>query len=153
MDEAKEGLKIRESFKQIIEDNKTHVQFIQVLEKRIRELETSAKSDIDRLHKRITELRLRTIQETSLLFSHDNGQHERLNLSLIKQELSEEQNTNADLRKQLQTIAESKDNVQASLAMCRHNLLQITMKLEEESRRVFILEKMRLEDMTQNERL
>lgn len=40
MDDAKELMRVRESFKQVVEDNKTHVQYIQVLEKRIRELET-----------------------------------------------------------------------------------------------------------------
>ena len=64
MSEASELLRVREIYKQIVEDNKTHVQYIEVLEKRIRELETSAQSDIDRLSKRIQELRLRTIQET-----------------------------------------------------------------------------------------
>jgi len=37
--------------------------------------------------------------------------------------------------------------------MCRHNLLQTTMKFEEEVRRVFAIEKMRLEDITQIENL
>lgn len=39
MDETRETLRLRESFKQVVEDNKTHVQFIEVLERRIRELE------------------------------------------------------------------------------------------------------------------
>jgi len=61
MEEAKEALRVKESLQQVIEDNKTHVQYIQVLENRIKELECSASADIDKLHKRITELRLKTI--------------------------------------------------------------------------------------------
>ena len=40
MDEARELLRARDCFRQVVEDSKTHVQYIQVLEKRIRELET-----------------------------------------------------------------------------------------------------------------
>lgn len=40
MEEAKEGLRVKESFKSVVEDNLTHVQYVQVLENRIRELET-----------------------------------------------------------------------------------------------------------------
>lgn len=153
MEEAKEGLRIKESFKQVVEDNKTHVQYIQVMERRTRELETQAKSDIDRMHKRINELRLRTIQETAFTMSSSGYDSQTMNLAVIRTELKEEQSTNADLKKQLQLLAEGKDSTQASLAMCRHNLLQVTMKLEEEARRVCTVERMRLNDLAENEKL
>eukprot|EP00347_Sterkiella_histriomuscorum_P000039 403377416 len=146
MDEAKELLRVRESFKQVVEDNKTHVQFIQVLEKRIRDLESQAQSDIEKLHKRLNELRLRTIQETAMMMQCQSN-HDITNLSIIKAELAQEQSTNADLKQQLQLVAMSKDQIQASLAMCRHNLLQTTMKLDEEVRRVNAIEKMRLSEL------
>lgn len=50
-------------------------------------------------------------------------------------------------------LASSKDSVQGSLAMCRHNLLQVVMKLEEETRRVQAVEKMRLVDIAEIEKL
>jgi hypothetical protein len=43
-------------------------------------------------------------------------------------------------------ISSSKESVQASLAVCRHNLLQTIIKLEEETRRVCAIEKIRLDD-------
>ena len=50
-------------------------------------------------------------------------------------------------------LAQSKDGIQANLAVCRHNLLQTTMKLDEESRRVCAIERMRLEDINEIDRL
>ncbi|CDW86559.1 UNKNOWN [Stylonychia lemnae] len=152
MDEAKELIRVRDSFKQVVEDNKTHVQFIQVLEKRIKELETQAQSDIEKLHQRLNELRLRTIQETAIMLNNQSN-NDVVNIQIIKVELEQEQRTNSDLKQQLQLLSQSKDQNQANLAMCRHNLLQTTMKLEEEVRRVFAIEKMRLEDLTEIENL
>ena len=78
---------------------------------------------------------------------------EQVNLTVVRAELEEEQRTNVDLRQQLKLLAQGKDQTQASLAVCRHNLLQVTMKLEEEVRRVNSLEKLRLEDMLENSNL
>ena len=61
-----------------------------MLEKRIKELELQASSDIERLHKRINELRLRTIQENILIMSKDGKDNEKVQLAVVKLELEEE---------------------------------------------------------------
>jgi len=61
MAEVREGLRVKDSYKNLCEDNKVHVEFIASLERRIHDLESKAQDDIGKLHYRINELRLRTI--------------------------------------------------------------------------------------------
>lgn len=42
MAEVREGLRVKESYKNLVEDNKVHVEYIGVLERRISDLESKA---------------------------------------------------------------------------------------------------------------
>ena len=86
MAEVRESLRTKEAYKNVVEDNKVHVEYTTMLEKRVRELESKASEEMAGLHARINELRLRTIQETRLLF----GEVGEKDLCLVKAELVEE---------------------------------------------------------------
>ena len=66
------------------------MQQILLLEKRVQELETRAKDDIQKLHKRINELRLRSIQETIMMVDSRSFDREKVELGVVQLELQEE---------------------------------------------------------------
>jgi len=68
-------------------------------------------------------------------------------INALQNELNKEKEVSADFKAQVARLLDVKQELERNLALSRHNLLEATGRLEEESAKVSALEDMRINDL------
>ena len=154
LEESKRGFKHEERISTLIEENKCHLEYISILESRANELEREMNKVSENSHNRLTIMREKSINE--ILFHADqkspNTKHE-IELRVREQEIMQIKELNEDLYSQLKILVEGKEMAQTNLSLCRHNLLQAAMGMDDMQRKICAIEHIRLTDLTYINRL
>jgi chromosome segregation ATPase len=151
--EAQASLQLQQSMNSLAEENSCHVECIALLEKRIAKLEYEIFELNNQQFKEIHEQRLANAKVALSQAKRNTALKEKLDLQVLKTELDCERAVSKDLREQLHACIDSKEELQHSLSISRHHLLQATMRFEEAASRVKVLEDMRLSDIEYINRL
>jgi len=151
--EAQASLSLQQSMNSLADENSCHVECIALLEKRIAKLEDEIFELNNQQFKAIHEQRLANAKIALSQAKRNAALKEKLDLQVLKTELDCERAVSKDLRQQLHACIDSKEELQHSLSISRHHLLQATMRFEEAGNRVKVLEDMRLSDIQYINRL
>lgn len=151
--EAQTSLQLQQSMNALAEENSCHVECIVLLEKRISNLEDQIFDLNNQQHKQIHEQRLANAKLALSQAKRNPALKDKFDLQVLKTELDCERAVSKDLREQLLACVDSKDQLQQSLSISRHHLLQATMRYEDAVDRVKVLEDMRLSDIQYINRL
>jgi len=156
MIEAKNVITLQNQYKSVVEDNKCHMQYLAQLESKIQQLEAKYYDLYSDYHERLTEYRienLRNIQielekcKKQLKPDHYQQVEDGMMIYALQSELNKEKEKAQDLKSHLDVLLQTKEELQASLAMARANAIELTEKLEEEISKVAALEDMRITDL------
>jgi hypothetical protein len=159
----KDSLNWEETIKNLMEENRIHQEYIISLENKLNKLLVSCNNITNNFHKSLNLANLcgsnqglnynyntNNSQVMNQFQSFRSGYNE--NMSPNYENLNFEQILN-DYKKQLEILAEEKENLNTNLSISRHQQLQCSIKLENLQTRLFNLEQARLEDLKILEKL
>jgi hypothetical protein len=121
-----------DTIKSLLEENRIHQEYIINVENKIDKLLSSCNSITNNFHNSL----FKTLNNLNI--SNENISN------LFIKNYNEVLN---DYKKQLEIIADEKENLSTNLSIARHQQLQCTIKLEESQTRLYNLERARLEDL------
>jgi len=156
MMEAKNIIALQQQYKSLIEDNKCHIEYITQLEDKIQQLEAKYYELYTDYHQKLTEYRIENLKNTQQELERIRGDfseeefekvEEKFMINALQNELNKEKEVSADFKAQVARLLDVKQELERNLALSRHNLLEATGRLEEESAKVSALEDMRINDL------
>jgi len=156
MMEAKNIIALQQQYKSLIEDNKCHIEYIAQLEDKIQQLEAKYYELYTDYHQKLTEYRIENLKNTQQELERIRGDfneeefekvEEKFMINALQNELNKEKEVSADFKAQLTRLLDVRQELERNLALSRHNLLEATGRLEEESAKVSALEDMRINDL------
>ena len=154
--EAKNVISLQQQYKSLVEDNKCHLEYIGQLENKIQQLETKYYDLYTDYHQRLTEYRIENLKNTQAElerirsdFTEEEFEkvEERMMINALQNELNKEKEVSLEYKNQMERLVEVRQELERNLAMSRHNALDLSGKLEEESAKVAALEDMRINDL------
>jgi len=154
--EAKNVISLQQQYKSLVEDNKCHLEYIGQLENKIQQLETNYYDLYTDYHQRLTEYRIENLKNTQAElerirsdFTEEEFEkvEERMMINALQNELNKEKEVSLEYKNQMERLVEVRQELERNLAMSRHNALDLSGKLEEESAKVAALEDMRINDL------
>jgi hypothetical protein len=138
----KDSICFDETIKNLYEENRIHLEFIISLENKINKLLVSCNNITNNFHQNIQ--KSINLENINLPINTSNsGNNNSFNNSYIKN-FNEVLN---DYKKQLEILADEKDNLNTNLSISRHQQLQSSIKLEELQDRVYRIEQSRYDDL------
>jgi len=156
MMEAKNIIALQQQYKSLIEDNKCHIEYITQLEDKIQQLEAKYYELYTDYHQKLTEYRIENLKNTQQELERIRGDfseeefekvEEKFMINALQNELNKEKEVSADFKAQVSRLLDVRQELERNLALSRHNLLEATGRLEEESAKVSALEDMRINDL------
>lgn len=156
MMEAKNLIAVQNQYKSLIEDNKCHLEYITQLESKIQQSETKYYDLYTDYNQRLTEYRIENLKNTQAElerirndYKDEEFKHieDQMMIFALQNELNKEKEVSASFKGQLDSLLDLKQELERNLAMSRHNVLDVTGKLEEECAKVAALEDMRISDL------
>jgi len=156
MMEAKNIIALQQQYKSLIEDNKCHIEYITQLEDKIQQLEVKYYELYTDYHQKLTEYRIENLKNTQQELERIRGDfseeefdkvEEKFMINALQNELNKEKEVSADFKAQVARLLDVRQELERNLALSRHNLLEATGRLEEESAKVSALEDMRINDL------
>jgi len=154
--EAKNVIGLQQQYKSLVEDNKCHLEYITQLENKIQQLEGKYYDLYTDYHQRLTEYRIENLKNTQAElerirtdFTEEEFEkvEERMMINALQNELNKEKEVSLEYKNQVERLLDVKQELERNLAMARHNTLELSGKLEEESAKVAALEDMRINDL------
>lgn len=154
--EAKSVINLQHQYKALIEDNKCHMEYMSQLENKIQQLEAKYYDLYTDYHQRLTEYRIENLKSAQAELDRIRSDHseeefskmeEKMMIFALQNELNKEKEISADFKAQVDRLVDVKQELERNLALSRHNILDMTGKLEEECAKVAALEDMRINDL------
>lgn len=131
----------------LAEENRCHVEFISVLERKVANLEANYRHKFNEAVSTLHETRFRNAYEALERCRSSPLLQEQTAAAVLRTELVCERDVNEELRKEIRRISAEVEELRANLAVARANLIQAAMRGEEQCARVKALEDMRVMDV------
>lgn len=143
LEEVKAGDRLQEKHKALLGEEQSHLEYIQLLETKNRELESRLTEAVSAGFDRT---RLRSTSSSRTIRGPVVG-------DTLEDELEQSQAEAKELVVQFRSLKESKELAQNSLVQARQSLVQRSLELKESQDKLVALEKMRLSDLLHITRL
>ena len=144
----KESINFDDTIRSLLEENRIHSEYIISLEKKSNKLLTSCTNMANNFHSSFSKMHNLEGSNSSVDISNTNNTNENKGIRNIDNHLVKNFNEILnDYKKQLEILADEKDNNNTNLAVSRHQNLQLTMQLEQLQTRVVNYEKLKIEEL------
>mgnify|MGYP000911866139 CR=1 FL=1 len=162
MAEAKNLLALQVQYKSLIEDNKCQTECILDLEAKLQKLDESYYALYNDYHKKLTEFRIEYLKEVqSEVERHKNSLNRSeyakfenaVIVEAVQKELAREKERSQDLKTQISLLVSTKEELQRSLTVARHQAYELTLKLEEECKKLAALKDVKIRDLQLSSRI
>jgi hypothetical protein len=137
----KDSLVFDESIKTLYEENRIHLEYIISLENKVNKLLVSCNNITNNFHQNLC--KSLNMNEVNIQTSSSHISNTSMNNVYIKN-FNEVLN---DYKKQLEILADEKDNLNTNLSISRHQQLQYSLRLEELQDRIYRIEQARHDDL------